>query len=92
MKYYVQFFDTAGLRRSGSGTWENDPNPRECLGSAQVFILDGRNTLAKMITDAEERAKSIKGIYPSLVGYEIRRGERILGSYNLCFRNFKLGG
>jgi hypothetical protein len=69
MKYYVQFYRAS------------DPTSKtEILGSDGVFILDGRNNLQTMITDAKRRIHQLKNIHDDIIAFTINRGERFSDS------------
>lgn len=46
------------------------------LGSDAIYILDGRNNLATMITDSRERKEQMKNFFSDCVGFRIRKGSR----------------
>lgn len=64
MKYYVQFLlvDQHGFIA-------------DAIGSDGRFILDGRNNLDTMITDALTRYNQIKVVKPFYVGFQIQKGD-----------------
>lgn len=66
MKYFAEFLD---IDLAGEMT-------KPC-GSDSVFILDGRNNLDTMITDAHNRLKALnKHVHPTWCGFNIMKGDR----------------
>ena len=63
MKYHVQFMElnSDGLVCDG-------------LESDSIFILDGRNTIDTMKSDAYTRYKQLKYVQPNYIGFIIYKG------------------
>jgi hypothetical protein len=79
MKAYVQFCETRTTTFNNTTMkFEScEPVQVDCIGSAGVFTLDGRNSLDTMIYDAMEQVKRLHNIKPYITSFKIIQSERI---------------
>ena len=64
-----EHFDTKAKRFTGEKYMD------EACGSDSVFILDGRNRMAKWIQDMRERAMRLRNVKPNYAAFKIMRGD-----------------
>lgn len=80
MKYYAQFLTLSSGQKFNEGKMITvEKFPVDALGSDGVFILDGRNSLNTMKTDAKKRIEQLKNVR-TFVGFKIMKGERFTNS------------
>ena len=48
----------------------------DALGTDGVYILDGRNSLTKMISDSKNQMKRMRHMHPNYIGFAIKEGTR----------------
>ena len=77
MNYYVQYLVTNVMANETVNA----------LGSEGVFILDGRNNMATMITDAKRRLHALRHIH-NYKGFHIVKGTRFEDSNAILYEYY----
>lgn len=88
---YVQFYhNSTGYIAGSIPPRFSDANikPIEMCGSDSVYILDGRNNLDTMISDAEKRMEKMRTIHADICGYKIIKAQSFLDVGTILFSTF----
>ena len=88
---YVQFYHNSTGYIAGSippRFSDEHIKPIPMCGSDSVYILDGRNNLDTMISDAEKRVEKMRTIHPYICGYKIIKAQSLLDVGTVLFSTF----
>ena len=76
---YVQFYQKSTGYIAGSippRFSDKHIKPIPMCGSDGVYILDGRNNIDNMISDAKKRMEKMRTIHPDICGFKIIKAQR----------------